>query len=442
MGSGDSTAASLQQEPRNVRESTGPMRVLHVDDEQTQVELAVEFFERADAEFDVETATSVEEGLAVLAEQDIHCVISDYDMPGMDGLEFFEAVSTEYPGVPFILFTGQGGEAVASEAVSAGVTDYIEKEGNADQYDRLVDRVREVGTAGGRPPDGVDFPVDQYDRLLEVLPAGVYVTRDREFVYVNATFADLFGYTPEALLDGMGLTDLCERPPAELDDHRPDSDDDRFVSYRVNARRANDEQFPAGIRERRGDSTGRPSSRGSYWTSVGMPDDEHVVGRVLGDGFADARHGCGHAAGVLRADEHHVGLDVVCDLPDGPGDVHRRRGQRADGLGLLPPEGRVRGDAGDFGFEARGEGLGVERPVGVGPVALPGVLLVGRDHGEGDQLAASVVREVTRAFQRCLRERRTVERHQVDHVSHSGGRAIIPWLSDEGPTSTSAAPNR
>lgn len=258
MAPGDSTAAALQQEPRNARETTGPIRVLHVDDEQTQVELAVEFFERADTEFDVETATSVEGGLEALAEQDIDCIISDYDMSGMDGLEFFEAASAEHPGVPFILFTGQGSEAVASEAVSAGVTDYIEKEGNADQYDRLVDRVREVGIASVGPPDGVDFPVDQHDRLLEVLPAGVYVTRDREFVYVNSTFADLFGYTPEALLDGMGLTDLCGTSPAELDDHRPDADDDRVVSYRVKGRRANDEQFTAGIRERRGRLDGTP----------------------------------------------------------------------------------------------------------------------------------------------------------------------------------------
>lgn len=261
MAPGDSTAVSPAREtrdPQAERETTGPINVLHVDDEQAQVELSVEFFERADTEFNVETATSTEEGLEVLDREDVDCIISDYDMPGMDGLEFFEAVSAEYPGVPFILFTGKGNEEVASEAVSAGVTDYIEKGGNADQYDRLVDRVREVDVSDPGPPAGVDFPVDQYDQLLELVPAGVYVTRDREFVYVNATFADMFGYTPEALLDGMGLADLCGEDPADLDGHRPGADDEGVVSYQVDGRRANDERFTAGIRERRGSRDGTP----------------------------------------------------------------------------------------------------------------------------------------------------------------------------------------
>jgi len=46
----------------------------------------------------------------------------------MNGLEFLEVVRADDPNLPFILFTGKGSEAVASDAFSAGATDYLQKE--------------------------------------------------------------------------------------------------------------------------------------------------------------------------------------------------------------------------------------------------------------------------------------------------------------------------
>jgi DNA-binding NarL/FixJ family response regulator len=63
-------------------------------------------------------------------------------MPGMDGIEFLQAVREEFPDLPFILFTGKGSEAVASEAISAGVTDYLQKDTGTNQYTVLTNRVR------------------------------------------------------------------------------------------------------------------------------------------------------------------------------------------------------------------------------------------------------------------------------------------------------------
>ncbi|MDY6779189.1 MAG: response regulator, partial [Halobacteria archaeon] len=132
------------------------IELLHVDDSQQLVDAAAELLELEDESIEVVTATSADEGLEVLSENesrrggggttgsgtDIDCVVSDYQMPDSDGLEFLEDVREEYPDLPFILFTGKGSEEIASEAISAGVTDYLQKTGGSDQYTVLANRVQ------------------------------------------------------------------------------------------------------------------------------------------------------------------------------------------------------------------------------------------------------------------------------------------------------------
>jgi PAS domain S-box-containing protein len=62
-------------------------------------------------------------------------------MPGESGIEFLRSVRKRYPDLPFILFTGKGSEAVASDAISAGVTDYLQKETGSEQYELLANRI-------------------------------------------------------------------------------------------------------------------------------------------------------------------------------------------------------------------------------------------------------------------------------------------------------------
>ncbi|NEU55867.1 PAS domain-containing protein [Halorussus sp. MSC15.2] len=174
----------------------GSIRVLHVDDEPAFADTAAEFLEREDDRFTVETASSAGAGVARLAEREFDCIVSDYDMPGKNGLEFLEAVRADHPDLPFILFTGKGSEEVASDAISAGVTDYLQKERGTDQYTVLANRVQ----------NAVERTRAEWERqrqldAIETAREGIGILdEDGHFLYVNEAYARLFGYQSEELL--------------------------------------------------------------------------------------------------------------------------------------------------------------------------------------------------------------------------------------------------
>jgi CheY-like chemotaxis protein len=122
-------------------DSAETVHVLFVDDERHVVETAATALERVGEGFVVHTETSGDAALSRLDAECVDCVVSDYRMPGMDGLELLEAVREAYPDIPFVLSTGRGSEDVASEAISAGVTDYLQKGGGLDQYTVLANRI-------------------------------------------------------------------------------------------------------------------------------------------------------------------------------------------------------------------------------------------------------------------------------------------------------------
>jgi len=120
---------------------SGSIRVLHVDDDPEYASLAATVLERHRDRFEVETATSAEAGLDRLTATDFDCVLSDYEMQERDGLEFLDDVRADCPNLPFVLLTGQGNEDIASEAIAAGVSDYLQKEPGTDQFELLASRI-------------------------------------------------------------------------------------------------------------------------------------------------------------------------------------------------------------------------------------------------------------------------------------------------------------
>lgn len=175
------------------------IRVLHVDDEPDFGETVAAFLRREDERFEIESATSAREGLDYLATSDFDCIVSDYDMPEKNGIEFLQDVREEHPDLPFILYTGKGSEDIASEAISAGVTDYIQKESGTSHYTVLANRVR---TAVDRYSAQAKL-ADRERRLnlfFEQSPLGVIEWDESfEFVRQNGAAEEILGYPADEL---------------------------------------------------------------------------------------------------------------------------------------------------------------------------------------------------------------------------------------------------
>lgn len=127
--------------------SDEPISVVHVDDDSEFLSATVAFLTAQASDLEIESLTDPAAVLDHLESDDVDCVVSDYSMPEMDGLALLEAVRETWPELPFVLYTGRGSEELASDAIAAGVTEYVQKGVGTSHYDLLVRRIRNAVTA-------------------------------------------------------------------------------------------------------------------------------------------------------------------------------------------------------------------------------------------------------------------------------------------------------
>jgi two-component system chemotaxis response regulator CheY len=119
----------------------GEVRALIVDDSSVMRKIIERSLRQAGLEsLIVYEAGSGIEGLKVLKSKRVDLVLSDINMPSMDGLEFVRSLRSQQlaPGVPVVMITTESSEEHVKQAIQAGATGYIRKPFTADQVKQRV----------------------------------------------------------------------------------------------------------------------------------------------------------------------------------------------------------------------------------------------------------------------------------------------------------------
>jgi CheY-like chemotaxis protein len=117
--------------------------IIHVDDEPFVLEITKEIIQSFDREFEMKGSTSPMEAIKMVKETEPDCVLSDFNMPEMDGIEFTRRLR-EYSMIPVVMYSNVSDEGVTCEAFEAGVDDFVVKQDNSDHYVVLMKRIRNV----------------------------------------------------------------------------------------------------------------------------------------------------------------------------------------------------------------------------------------------------------------------------------------------------------
>jgi len=169
--------------------------------------------------WDILEAETGEAGLALLETTQPNCVLLDYHLPDMDGLEVLATLGERVRETPVILATGQGDEAVAVKALKAGARDYLTKDARGLWLQLLPGVLERTVSDHRRELRELREREARMRLLLESSGDGIYgVDSNGRCTFANRACLTMLGYTDAEELHGRDIHALVHH-------HHPDGRD-------------------------------------------------------------------------------------------------------------------------------------------------------------------------------------------------------------------------
>jgi PAS domain S-box-containing protein len=174
--------------------------VLYVDDEPALLDIGRQFLERS-GEFRIDTSISAEDAIAKIRGASYDAIVSDYQMPRMDGIELLKQVRASGNSIPFIIFTGRGREEVVIQALNEGADFYIQKGGDPkSQFIELEYKIR-LAIERRQTADELSESRQRMRDIIDHLPdATVAIDLDGKVIAWNQAMEEMTGVPKEQIL--------------------------------------------------------------------------------------------------------------------------------------------------------------------------------------------------------------------------------------------------
>jgi PAS domain S-box-containing protein len=177
------------------------LRILLVDDDTCFLDVAKQIL-ATEHNFDVQTATSVDQALKAQEIQPFDVIVSDYEMPLKNGLAFLRELRSKRSEIPFVMFTGRGREEVAVTALNLGADRYVNKHGSPEAvFAELSDAILKT-VERKQSKKLLKESEEKYRTLVEESLQGILVAQGMppRAVFANESFAKTLGYSVDEIL--------------------------------------------------------------------------------------------------------------------------------------------------------------------------------------------------------------------------------------------------
>ena len=154
-----------------------------------------------DSSFEVDNACCVDEALKKLSTEYYDVVVSDYEMPQKNGLQFLKELREQNTKIPFILFTGKGREEVAVMALNLGAEGYFNKQGSPETvYGELAHGIHQTAEKA-KIKLAIEEGEFKFHTVADFAYDWVYwIAPDGSFIYMSPSCERITGYSAEEFI--------------------------------------------------------------------------------------------------------------------------------------------------------------------------------------------------------------------------------------------------
>lgn len=197
------------------------MNVLVAEDNEHDYKKICRAFRQCDFSVNITRCLRAEEALEIINTQEssVDILLTDFNMPGMNGIELSEQLLKQGVTFPIILLTGEGDESIAVKALKLGVYDYLSKDIDAAFVELLPDAVMKAIQSYATQAALKEYQTknERLSLALEQSQSAVMIVDlNKKITFVNYRCEELSGYEASELIDD-NFEDVIARSTKEID---------------------------------------------------------------------------------------------------------------------------------------------------------------------------------------------------------------------------------